>query len=119
MAVVQPVDVAATLTAIGTITAVVVGARATRPRQTTPSPPAPDDELMGPDLVESLAKIRERVAALETTVGALSRRLDAHAEDIALLRAVEVALEEIRRTLDRLDLSAVEATAPRPRRGRG
>lgn len=114
MAAVQPIDVAATITAVGTIGAIYVGAKATRGRSTGPAeqavtPPAPVD----PD--DRPAALRERLAAAETRLDAHDRQLEALDEEVSILRALQAAVEELSRVVR--EWTAVRARAtPRPRR---
>jgi hypothetical protein len=89
---IQPIDVAATITAVGSIAAVIVGIRATRPRQL-------GEEAHLPGYVDpndTPAALRERIAALESRCRALEQRAADHDEELALLRALEVAVESER-----------------------
>lgn len=93
---VEPIDVAATLTALGTVAALFIGARATRGKTETTTAAVEPVPLVA-DPASTPAAIRERLAALEARVEAQGDQLAEHAEQIALLRALEVAYESSQR----------------------
>jgi succinate dehydrogenase/fumarate reductase flavoprotein subunit len=93
---VQPVDVAATLASLGGIGAIVIGARATRPKADAPEGVAP--LAMDPD--DRPAALRERLSAVEVRVLHIERDNEALEERVQLLEALRAVLEEFRRQVD-------------------
>jgi len=98
---IQPVDVAATITAFGGVAAIAVGARATR-RQ--PEVDSHGRVALPVDPADRPAALRERIAALEA-------QLRDALEDVGDLKERIAMLEALRTTLEALENEQRRGTA--------